>query len=57
MGVPVEHVLWEMSYVNCLMYGAALPHWDDADDRWDPGKDANDPRNFRDDGCDEIYVS
>lgn len=41
-----EHVLYEMSYQNLLMYSAATPHYDDVKDDWDDSIDANNPDNF-----------
>ena len=55
LGVTVEHVLYEMSYMNCVLYSAALPHYDDIADSWDPLKDGNDPSNFNND-VEETYV-
>ena len=51
----VEHVLYEMSYLNCIMYSCATPLYDDEEDTWDASKDANNPDNF-DDSDEEITV-
>lgn len=47
LGVTPEHVLFEMSYKNLLLYSAAIPQYDDEEDEWDPKLDANNPVNFR----------
>lgn len=46
LGVTPEHVLFEMSYKNLLLYAAAIPQYDDEEDNWDPKLDANNPDNF-----------
>ena len=46
LGVTPEHVLFEMSYKNLLLYSAAIPQYDDEEDEWDPKLDANNPVNF-----------
>lgn len=46
LGVTPEHVLFEMSYKNLLLYAAAIPQYDDEKDTWDPKLDANNPDNF-----------
>ena len=44
-----EYVLYEMSYVNLLMYAYAVPSYDDVgEDIWDDRLDANNPDNFND---------
>lgn len=48
LGVTPEHVLFEMSYKNLLLYGAAIPQYDDEEEKkWDPKLDANNPDNFK----------
>lgn len=50
MGVTPEYALYEMSYVNLILYGAVTPSYDDAETGekgFDATLDANDPRNFR----------
>ena len=49
LGVTPEHVLFEMSYKNLLLYAAAIPQYDDEKDNWDPKLDANNPDNFKQD--------
>lgn len=53
MGVTTEHVLYEMSYANLVMYSVATPHYDD--EKWDSSKDANDIDNFKN-LDDEVFV-
>ena len=53
MGVTTEHVLYEMSYANLVIYSAATPHYDD--EKWDSSKDANDIDNFKN-LDDEVFV-
>lgn len=50
-----ERILYEYSYANLLLYGAATPQYDDKEDTWNPKLDANDPNNFTN-ITDEIYV-
>lgn len=50
-----EHVLYDMSYLNCIMYSSAMPLYDDEEDMWDDRLDANNPDNF-DDNDEDIYV-
>lgn len=50
--MPVEHILYEMSWQNLVMYSAATPMFDDEKDDeldidWDR-LDANNPDNFQD---------
>lgn len=49
-----EHVLYEMGYLNLLMYSAATPRYDDEKDDWDPSIDANNPDNFNNE--EEIFI-
>lgn len=53
-GTTVEHVLWDMSYLNCIMYTSAMPMYGDKEDTWDEALDANNPANFTDN--DEEFV-
>lgn len=46
LGVTPQHVLFDMSYKNLLLYSAAIPQFDDEKDTWDPKLDANNPDNF-----------
>lgn len=46
MGCSVEHVLYDMSYRNLLLYSAATPQYDDEKSTWDSSLDANNPDNF-----------
>ena len=55
LGVPVEHVLYDMSYANLLLYSAATPQYDDEKDDWDDSIDANNPSNFNNQNTEE-YV-
>lgn len=48
MGYSVEHVLYNVSYRNLLLYSAATPQFDDEKSpKWDTSKDANNPDNFK----------
>ncbi len=51
-----EHILYEMSYENLLMYNAATPHYNDEKDDWDASIDANNPNNFKNSNEEEIFV-
>lgn len=51
----VEHVLYDMSYLNCIMYTSATPLYDD-EDGWDESLDANDPNNFNNNSDEEEFV-
>lgn len=52
-----EHVLYEMSYENLLLYSKATPCYDDEKDEWDETLDANNPDNFKDNKDEKIYVT
>ena len=56
LNTTTEHVLYEMSYQNLLMYSAATPHYDDAKDDWDDSIDANNPMNFQSDNEEEVFI-
>lgn len=48
LGCSVEHILYDMSYRNLLLYSAATPQYDDEKAKdWDESKDANNPDNFK----------
>jgi hypothetical protein len=48
LGCSVEHVLYNVSYRNLLLYSAATPQFDDEKSpKWDASKDANNPDNFK----------
>ena len=51
LGCTEEHLLYDMSYRNLLLYSAATPQFDDEKgdkkDNWDPKLDANNPDNFK----------
>lgn len=50
LGCSVEHVLYDMSYRNLLLYSAATPQFDDEkgkDKEWNHKLDANNPDNFK----------
>lgn len=48
LGCSVEHVLYDMSYRNLLLYSAATPQFDDEKEKeWNPKLDANNPDNFK----------
>lgn len=49
-----EYVLYEISYANLIMYGAAVPSFDDEKDDWDDSIDANNPDNFKNSDEDEF---
>lgn len=42
-----EHVLYEMSFENMILYSAATPAYGDEQSDWDDGLDANNPDNFK----------
>ena len=47
--LPVTTVLYDISVANLQLYSAALPHYDDVDEKkFDPSLDADIPENFRD---------
>ncbi len=50
-----DYVLYDISYANLIMYGAAVPSFDDEkeDDGWDEKLNWDNPDNFTDDDCDE----
>ena len=60
MGVTEKYALYNISYVNAVMYSRALPMPDDEkeDDKplYDDSKDANNPDNFKDFTDDEEIV-
>ena len=50
LGCTVEHILYDMSYRNLLLYSAATPQFDDEKGEkkdWNPKLDANNPDNFK----------
>jgi hypothetical protein len=47
-------VLYDISYANLIMYGAAVPSFDDEKDDWDDSIDANNPDNFKNSDEDEF---
>lgn len=50
LGCTVEHVLYDMSYRNLLLYSSATPQYDDEkveEKKWNPKLDANNPDNFK----------
>lgn len=55
MNTTPDHILYEMSYENMVMYSAATPSYDDERDDWDEGIDANDPNNFKNKN-EEVFV-
>ena len=60
-GVSPEYALYEMSYVNAIMYSRAVPMPGDRDEAadkplYDDSKDANNPDNFKDFTADEEIV-
>ena len=44
--------MYDMSYLNCIMYTSSLPMYDD-EEPWDDSLDANNPNNFNDNDSDE----
>jgi hypothetical protein len=60
LGVTEKYALYNISYVNAVMYSRALPMPDDEkeDDKplYDDSKDANNPDNFKDFTDDEEIV-
>lgn len=58
MRVTPDYALYKMSFTNLIMYGAAIPMYDDEKEdqpEFDKSLDANDPSNFSEDE-DEIIV-
>ena len=53
-GTTPEHVLWDMSYLNCIMYTSATPMYGDKEEKWDERLDANNPDNFKDNDEEEF---
>lgn len=49
-----DYVLYDISYANLVMYGAAVPSFDDEKDDWDDSIDANNPDNFKNSDEDEF---
>lgn len=48
LGCTVEHILYDMSYRNLLLYSVATPQFDDEKEKdWRPKLDANNPDNFK----------
>lgn len=56
LNVSTDVVLYDMSYVNLMLYSAATPQFDDEKDTWDEKFDANNPDNFSN-SEEEIFVS
>jgi hypothetical protein len=50
LNVSPEHVIYDMSYENLLLYSAATPLYDDEKDNWDDSIDANNPTTDFEDG-------
>ena len=49
-----DYVLYEVSYENLLMYGYAVPSYDDEEaEEWGDRLDANNPYNFNDNADEE----
>ena len=47
--LPVTTVLYDISVANLQLYSAALPHYDEVEEKkFDPSLDADNPENFRD---------
>lgn len=46
--MPIDVILYEISYANALLFASSLPSDDSKDDKggWDKSLDANDPNNF-----------
>lgn len=47
--MPVDFILYEISYANALLFASSLPSDDSKGDDgrgWDKSLDANDPNNF-----------
>lgn len=52
-----REVLYDISYENLLMYGAATPQYDDEKEpEWDESKDASNPDNFKDETDEEVFI-
>lgn len=48
LNMPIDSVLYDISYRNAMMYARALPHYDDEkEEEWDASIDASDPNNFQ----------
>lgn len=48
MAMPVQDVLYNISWQNLILYSAATPQYDDEkeNENFDASKDACDPNNF-----------
>lgn len=46
--MPIDVILYEISYANALLFASSLPSDDSKDNKggWDKSLDANDPNNF-----------
>lgn len=46
--MPIDFILYEISYANALLFASSLPSDNSKDDKggWDKSLDANDPNNF-----------
>lgn len=55
-GTTPDYVLYEISYENLIMYGCAIPRYNDEKDDWDPSIDANNPDNFNSSNDEEEFV-
>ncbi len=55
MNTTPDYILYEMSFMNAVMYSAATPAYNDERDDWDESIDANNPKNFKNTN-EEVYV-
>ena len=47
LNMTPKDVIWNISYENLIMLGAATPQYDDEKEaEWDSSKDASEPGNF-----------
>ncbi|MBQ7854515.1 MAG: hypothetical protein IJ352_05760 [Muribaculaceae bacterium] len=52
-----KDVIWNISYENLIMLGAATPQYDDEKEpEWDASKDASNPDNWINENDEEEYV-
>lgn len=47
LNMAPKEVIWDISYENLILLGAATPQYDDEkEEEWDSSKDASEPGNF-----------
>ena len=57
LNMTPKDVIWNISYENLIMLGAATPQYDDEKEpEWDASKDASNPDNWINENDEEEYV-